>query len=167
MLSCAPARTCRELSPGPNMHAALRAGPPISGRAVRGSPPTPNYCTKKFLLLLPLSLSLSLSALQDLHFQPCILRAAKRRLSLHTWKPLGCGRTTQNRRQLSAARAAGALARGWLFVLGGALAHAHLHKRKERKYKNKDIKMSENMHAAPFWVRQILGEKREDSLRIV
>lgn len=110
---------------------------------------------------------LSLSALQDLHFQPCILRAAKRRLSLHTWKPLGCGRTTQNRRQLSAARAAGALARGWLFVLGGALAHAHLHKRKERKYKNKDIKMSENMHAAPFWVRQILGEKREDSLRIV
>jgi hypothetical protein len=48
--------------------------------------------------------------------------------------------------------------------LGGALAHAHLHKRKERKYKNKDIKMSENMHAAPFWVRQILGEKREDSL---
>ena len=99
--------------------------------------------------------------------EPCILRAAKRRLSLHTWKPLGCGRTTQNRRQLSAARAAGALARGWLFVLGGALAHAHLHKRKERKYKNKDIKMSENMHAAPFWVRQILGEKREDSLRIV
>lgn len=69
MLSCAPARTCRELSPGPNMHAALRAGPPISGRAVRGSPPTPNYCTKKFLLLLPLSLCAPRPAFSALHFK--------------------------------------------------------------------------------------------------
>lgn len=165
MLSCAPARTCRELS----LSLPDRTCTQPCGRGRRSLEEQSEDPLRLLITVLKNSFSsfLSLSALQDLHFQPCILRAAKRRLSLHTWKPLGCGRTTQNRRQLSAARAAGALARGWLFVLGGALAHAHLHKRKERKYKNKDIKMSENMHAAPFWVRQILGEKREDSLRIV